>query len=124
MRKQLVVGIYRALGEAQDAYHRLVYEGLPEDDVRLRVLKEATYFPGTLARGREESFWDYLLGSDLPERHVKLLHNGETAVYVRAESGADATWIADILTLYNPLDIDRTEIDDSAAAPAEKVSAP
>ena len=114
MTEQIVVGVFSALGEATNARHRLEYEGVPAADIAVRVLKESEERPESLAPGGIEGPFDWLFGTDLPGRYVDVMHNGETALAVRARSDEEAEERRNIVSLFTPLRLDLIEVPQDA----------
>jgi hypothetical protein len=110
MAEKIVVGVFSALGEATNARHRLEYEGVPAADIAVRVLKETEKRPESLAPGGVEGPFDWLFGTDLPGRYVDIIHNGETALAVRARSDEEAEVRRDIVGLFQPLRVEVIEV--------------
>jgi hypothetical protein len=106
MATQIVIGLFATLGDAEDVRHRLAYEGVPQSDIELKVLRKVEHRPESLAPKREESFIDWIFGTDLPEKYVTLVRNGETAVCVRAHSDEEAAIAANTMRQFAPLDVD------------------
>jgi hypothetical protein len=110
MAEKIVVGVFSALGEATNTRHRLEYEGVPAADIAVRILKETEKRPESLAPGGVEGPFDWLFGTDLPGRYVDIIHNGETALAVRARSDEEAEVRRDIVGLFQPLRVEVIEV--------------
>lgn len=106
MAIEIVIGLFASLGDAEDVRHRLQFEGVPAIDIELKVLRKVERRPESLAPKREESFIDWIFGTDLPEKYVTLLHNGETAVCVRAHSHTETEVAVNTMRQFAPLDVD------------------
>ena len=48
MAERIVIGLFDAIGTAEDVRNRLVYEGVPETDIGLCVLKETEPLPSSM----------------------------------------------------------------------------
>jgi hypothetical protein len=113
-----VVGLFRARGQAENARNRLKTEGVSEDCMVLKVLKEtAPVGPGTQLELDTLSTLDpffAILGA-LRHDYVSYIRNGETALMVRGLTGNDVEDVARILGFFEPLRVD--VISDSAPSP-------
>jgi hypothetical protein len=116
MPDQVVIGVFPTLGDAEDVRTRLVYEGVPGVDIAIRVLKAVEEKHKTLAPKREENFIDWIFGTDLPEKYVRLIRNGETAVCVRARTAEEAEVATNTMRQFAPLDVDCVTPGEEAAA--------
>lgn len=114
MPEQIVIGLFPSLGNAEDVRNRLKYEGVAEDKIALKVLKPVEPRPRSLAPDRQENFLDRIFGTDLPEKYVKLVRNGETAVCVRVSSDAEYEVAANTMRQYAPLHIELVAPDEKA----------
>lgn len=106
MAEEIVIGLFGTFGDAEDVRHRLQYEGVPAADIEVRILRKVEYHPESMAPHREESFIDWIFGTDLPEKYVTLVRNGETAVCVRAHSQHEADIAANTMHQFAPIDVD------------------
>jgi hypothetical protein len=103
---RLVVGLFPASGVALDAYHRLHTEGFPENRLAHRVLKEVGPPPMSVRAELQMLQIDPMVLGDAVHTFARFIHNGETAVFVQADTDEEATAAADILTLYAPLAVE------------------
>jgi hypothetical protein len=116
MPDQVVIGVYPTLGDAEDVRTRLVYEGVPAADIAIKVLRKVEEKPDTLAPKREENFIDWIFGTDLPEKYMNLIRNGETAICVRARTAGEAEIATNTMRQFAPLDVDCVSPAAEAAA--------
>jgi len=104
-----VVGLFRALGEAENARNRLKTEGVSEDRIVLKLLKEtAPVPPETQLELYTMSSLDPLfaiLGA-LGHEYVRYIRNGETALMVQGVSPDAVGDVAEILQFFGPLRVD------------------
>ena len=105
MSEQLVVGLFQSSGIALDAYHRLRTEGVPASRLAHRVLREIGPPPPTVQAELAALQVDPMVLGDVRNSFVKLIHNGETAVFVSAADDDEVKFAADILKLYDPIAI-------------------
>lgn len=107
MPAQLVVGIFEAKGDAQNARNRLHTEGVPLADMALVVLHEiADPLPASTGAELAALSVDPLILGDVEKTFVDYIKNGETAVIVYAATANDVEFAADVLTLFAPLAIE------------------
>jgi hypothetical protein len=105
MTEQIVVGLFGALGTAEDAHNRLRTEGFPESDMALRELKATGPIPQTMAPETADFAIDPVFGITISRKDLMTIHNGETAVYVRTRSEDEAQAAIDTLRQYAPIDV-------------------
>src|ERR1700756_3749997 len=103
---RLVIGLFHSSGIAEDAVHRLITERVAPQDIAHRVLKEAGPIPPTLEPELAALEVDPLVLGDVRNGFAQYLHNGETAVFVRALSDAEAEFATGVLRLYLPITIE------------------
>jgi stress response protein YsnF len=132
MQQQTVVGLYPTRGLAEDVRMKLQAEGVPESDISLGT------DPGgvsdrdnALAPEHEESFWDWLFGSEVStgerERYAGHLRSGHVAVSVQVRSDAEQQKVAGLMEEFDPLDIEEGEepapLSTGASQPIEEPAA-
>jgi hypothetical protein len=104
-----VVGLFRARGQAENARNRLKTEGVSEDRIVLKVLKEtAPVPPATQLELDTLSTLDpffAILGA-LGHEYVSYIRNGETALMVHGLTGDEVEDVARILRFFEPLRVD------------------
>jgi hypothetical protein len=104
-----VVGLFRARGQAENARNRLKTEGVSEDRIELKVLKEtAPVPPATQLELDTLSTLDpffAILGA-LRHEYVSYIRNGETALMVHGLTGDEVEDVARILRFFAPLRVD------------------
>ena len=113
-----VVGLFRARGQAENARNRLKTEGVAEDRMVLKVLKEtAPVPPATQLELDTLSTLDpfFALLGGLRHEYVSYIRNGETVLMVRGSTGDDVEDVARILRFFDPLRVD--VISERANAP-------
>jgi stress response protein YsnF len=122
MQGQTMVAAYRSRAEAEQVCDELRGLGIAEGDVRLSADGGAPAADdlhigpagddraNPLAPKREEGFFDWLFGSDVPERdrtwYGTALRDGRTAVSVRVPAGIDEARILQVMEAHDPLDIE------------------
>ncbi len=113
MTTQMVVGLYRSKGYAQDARNRLHTEGMPLSDMALVVIHDAAPVPEAV---REEELAalavsPLILGEVEKTFRQLYLKNGETTVMVQVATPEDVEFVTDIMALYDPLAIEVMAVD-------------
>ena len=107
MAERIVVGLFEAIGTAEDVRTRLIYEGVSDADIGLRVLKEVEPLPPSMAPETTKFAVDILFSTTVNEKYAPLIHNGETAVCVHAQSDEEAETAINTLRQFAPMEIDR-----------------
>jgi hypothetical protein len=108
-REATVVGLFRARGQAENARNRLKTEGVPEDRMALKVLKETAPVPPATQLELDtlyslDPFFAILGG--LGHEYVREIRNGETALIVRGVAADETDDIARILRFFDPVRVD------------------
>jgi hypothetical protein len=124
MAEQIVIGLFDGLGTADDVRNRLVYEGVPEADIALRVLKQVEPMPASMAPETSKFAVDILFSTTVREKYAPLIRNGETAVCVRAHSEEEAETAINTMRQFAPIEVDRLEPSEEEALLQEKAAAP
>ena len=101
-----VVGLYQSSGIALDAYHRLRTEGVPATRLAYHVIKEIGPAPDVLQPELQALQIDPMVLGDARNTFARLIHNGETAVFVQVADDEEAAFAAGILKLYAPLTVE------------------
>lgn len=123
MQGQCVVAVYSSRNNAEQAYRAVVGSGVPADHVRLsnQEPSQATSTERMNASSGEESIWDWLFGSDVPEADRRV-YEGHMAkggaalsVLVDSPSMADLDRIEGMLQQYSPVEIHEENSDSSTA---------
>ena len=109
MAERIVIGLFDAIGTAEDVRNRLRYEGVPDADIALRVYKQVEPMPPSMAAETSKFAIDILFSTTLREKYAPLIHNGETAVCVRAQSEEEAEIAVNTIRQFAPLEIDRLD---------------
>jgi len=107
-----LVAVYNLREDAERVRDRLIASGIPATDIRLSSVSDdasAAAVTQTVPHERGHSFWDWLLGEDVPEHDRVWYHanlrEGRTALSVLVRSDAEREQVADILEELNPLDL-------------------
>ena len=107
-----LVAVYNLREDAERVRDRLIASGIPATDIRLSSVSDdasAAAVTQTVPHERGHSFWDWLLGEDVPEHDRVWYHanlrEGRTALSVLVRSDAEREQVADILEEFNPLDL-------------------
>src|SRR5579862_9448315 len=106
MTAQIVVAVFDSFGIAKDARNRLHTEGVPDDDISVRVLDETAPMPPSAGPEHEALSVDPLIWGNVKETFARIVHNGETAVMVRALSDEEIEFAAMTLRQYEPVAIE------------------
>jgi len=103
MATRLVIGLFHSGGIALDAVHRLVTEGVAPQEIARRVLKEAAPVPRTVEAELAALDVDPLVLGNARQSFARYIRNGETAVFVRAQTDGQVEFATAILKLYLPI---------------------
>jgi hypothetical protein len=117
MATRLVIGLFQSSGIAEDAVHRLITEGVAPQDIAHRVLKEIGPVSALLQPELADLELDPLVIGNARENFVRFIHNGETAVFVRALDDAQVEFATDVLKLYLPIAIEVVLLAEGPEAP-------
>jgi len=104
-----VVGLFRARGQAENARNRVKTEGVSEDRMTLKVLKETAPVPPATQLELDtlttlDPFFA-ILGS-LRHEYVSYIRNGETVLTIQGVTGDDVEDVARFLRFFDPLRVD------------------
>jgi hypothetical protein len=126
--QQTVVGLYPTRGLAEDVRKKLQAEGIPESNISFGADSGGiAEQDNTLAPQHEESFWDWLFGSEVStderERYSGHLRSGRVAVSVRVRSEAEQQKVTDVMEQFDPLDIEEDELSGPTGTDASPVTA-
>ena len=125
MAERIVVGLFEAIGTAEDVRNRLIYEGVSDADIGLRVLKEVEPLPPSMAPETSKFAVDILFSTTVNEKYAPLIHNGETAVCVHAQSDEEAETAINTMRQFAPIEVDRLALpEEEEALLKEKAAAP
>jgi len=97
--------LFETRGEALDALHRLVTEGVAEPHLVLRVLHDVAPTPASVEPELATLEADPLVWGDVRATFAPYVRNGETVLAVRADSDSEALFASDIIKLYAPLEV-------------------
>jgi hypothetical protein len=117
MATLLVIGLFHSSGIAEDAVHRLITEGVAPQNIGHRVLKEVGPIPPVLQPELAALEVDPLVIGNARESFVQFIHNGETAVFVRALDNEQVEFATDVLKLYLPIAIEVVPLAEGPEAP-------
>lgn len=108
MTNRIVVAVFESLGEAENASHRLLSEGVAEIDISVRLLRLKGPVPQTmepeLATIRIDPFF-WFLGS-LTDAYLQEISNGETAVSVETRDQHESDVAESVLRMFKPKRVD------------------
>ncbi len=113
MADEMVVGLFDAIGTAEDVRNRLVYEGVPASDIELRVLRTTEPLPPSMAAETHRFAIDPFYSTTLWEKYRPRIRNGETAVLVRIRSAEEFETTANTMRQYAPMEIDRLSSEEA-----------
>lgn len=116
MALRLVVGLFHSSGIAEDAVHRLITEGVAPRNIAHRVLKEVTPIPPTLQPEVAALEVDPLVIDNARQTFARFIRDGETAVFVQAQTDEEVEFAATTIKQYAPITI---EVIPLVAAPPQ-----
>lgn len=105
MAEKIVVGLFEARGIAEDLRNRLLTDGTPPADVAIIVMHETAPLPSYMEPEIAALDVDPLMLGNVRQTYAPFIHNGETAVFVRAPTEIDVDAIIDTMRQYAPLQI-------------------
>jgi hypothetical protein len=123
MAERIVIGLFDAIGTAEDVHHRLIYEGVSDADIGLRVLKEVEPMPPSMAPETSKFAVDILFSTTISEKYAPLIHNGETAVCVHAQSDEEAETVINTMRQFAPIEVDYLDSAEEPSFIAERAKA-
>jgi hypothetical protein len=106
MATRLVIGLFPSSGVPEDAVRRLITEGIAPLEIAYRVLKEVFPVPPTLGPELAALDIDPLMVGNARQSFAQYIRNGETAVFVRAQTDEQVEFASDVLKLYLPITIE------------------
>ena len=125
MAERIVIGLFDAIGTAEDVRNRLIYEGVPDADIALRVLRQTEPMPPSMVVETSKFAVDILFSTTVREKYAPLVHNGETAVCVHAQSDAELETAINTMRQFAPIEVDRLALtEEEEALLKEKAAAP
>jgi stress response protein YsnF len=109
-----LVAVYSSHEDAEQVRDRLIAFGIPATDIRLSSASAENSAGAALTeivpRERHHSFWDWLVGDDVPEYDRNWYHTnlreGRTALSVLVRNAAEHEQVADIMEEFNPVHMD------------------
>ena len=105
MALKFVVGLFESKGIAEDAVNRLQYEGMPADHVSLLLMHETTAVPASMTPELAALEVDTFVVGNMRDSYAPFIHNGETAVFVRAHTEAEVDLAVATIRQYTPIKI-------------------
>jgi hypothetical protein len=105
MSVKFVVGLFESKGIAEDAINRLRHEGVPESNIFAMLMRETAPLPGAVSPAVEALSVDPLILGNVRETYAPFIRNGETALFVRADSEAEVDLAVDTIRQYAPIKI-------------------
>lgn len=105
MAEKIVIGLFAAKGIAEDVRNRLVTEGFLPTEISLLVIREVAPVPSYVEPEVAALEIDPLLWGNVRETFAPHIHNGETAVFVRAEIEDDVDAVIDTMRQFAPIQI-------------------
>jgi hypothetical protein len=123
MAERIVIGLFDAVGTAEDVRNRLIYEGVAEGDIALRVLKQTEPMPPSMAPETSKFAVDIIFSTTVREKYAPLIHNGETAVCVHAHSEEEAETAINTMRQFAPIEVDRLDPAEEPSFVAEHTKA-
>jgi hypothetical protein len=106
MALKFVVGLFESKGIAEDAVNRLKYEGVPATNVSVLLMHETTAgVPAAMTPELAALEVDPFVVGNVRETYAPFIHNGETAVFVRAHTEEEVDVAVATIRLYAPIKI-------------------
>jgi hypothetical protein len=118
MAERLVVGLFYSSGIAEDAVHRLITEGVAARNIAHRVLKEAGPASPPLQPELADLDVDPLVIGNALQTFARFISDGETAVFVRAETDEEVEFAATTIKQYAPIAVEVVPPAGGAGGPA------
>ena len=114
MAEKIVVGLFEARGIAEDLRNRLVTDGTLPAEIAVIVLHETAPLPSYMEPEIAALEVDPLMLGNVRETYASFIHNGETAVFVRALTEIDVDAIINTMRQYAPLQITAMPVEAQA----------
>jgi hypothetical protein len=105
MAVKIVVGVFASEGIAEDACNRLKVEGVPPEDIVLKVLKEIGPIPEVMEPELDAEFLGPIILGNFRDTFAHYIRNGETLVCVQASTEERIESAVDTLKQYVPLEV-------------------
>jgi hypothetical protein len=102
----LVVGLFPSSGIAEDAVRRLITEGVTARNIAHRVLKEVGPVLPMLEPELAALEVDPLVIGNARQTFARFISNGETAVFVEAQTDQEVEFAATTIKQYAPITIE------------------
>ena len=105
MALKFVVGLFESKGIAEDAVNRLQHEGVPVDHISLLLMHETAGVPAAVTPELAALEVDPFIVGNVRETYAPFIHNGETAVFVRAHTEDEVDLAVATIRQYVPIKI-------------------
>src|SRR5262249_60402973 len=102
---KLLVGLLGARGPAGAGFTRLQREGVPADHISLLLMHERTAVPAAVTPELAALEVDPFIVGNVRETYAPFIHNGETAVFVRAHTEDEVDLAVATIRQYMPIKI-------------------
>jgi hypothetical protein len=102
----IVAGLFESRGVAEDAHNRLRTEGVPDDKLAVKTLKEIGPLPARVEAELAALAVDPMVLGDVRRAFVDHIRDGETVVLVGVESPSESGLARDTLNQYGPVAIE------------------
>lgn len=102
---KFVVGLFESKGIAEDAVNRLKTEGVPAAHVSLMLLRETAPLPAVVTPELAALEVDPFVVGDVSRTYAPFIHNGETAIFVRAHGEDEVDLAVATIRQYAPIKI-------------------
>jgi hypothetical protein len=106
MTARIVIGLFESSGIAKDARDRLRTEGVADNAIAVRVLKEIGPVPSTMEPELAAFDVDPMVVGNVRETYAQFIHNGETVVLVRAADEKEVGFAIQTLRQFAPVAVD------------------
>ena len=105
MALKFVVGLFQSKGIAEDAINRLRYEGIPAEYISELLLHATAPLPQAVEPAVAALSVDPMVVGNVRESYAPFIHNGETAVFVRAHDETEVDLAVGTIRQYAPIKI-------------------
>jgi hypothetical protein len=112
---KFVVGLFESKGIAEDAVNRLKTEGMPAAQIALLLLQETVPVPAVVTAELAALEADPLVVGDVRRTYAPFIHNGETAIFVRAHSEDEIDMAVATIRQYAPIKIRVVSAEEGSA---------
>lgn len=115
MAHKFVVGLFETKGIAEDAANRLRTEGVPSAHISLLLLHETAATPAAVTPELHALSVDPFVVGDVRRTYAPYIHNGETALFVRAHEEDEVDVAVATIRQYAPVKIRVVTAEEGAA---------